>query len=117
MTTKIAIGYGEKKQRRVKRKQRRVRRRLRFHAGEQEAGEKMTTKIAIEVVLLNREDPESDQDIKSKPSPRRISQCKPLVDLTTDGPSRTDTVHADFDLETKSDSNMDFLAELNSCAR
>ncbi|CAN6927509.1 unnamed protein product, partial [Brassica oleracea] len=28
-------------------KQRRVRRRLRFHAGEQEAGEKMTTKIAI----------------------------------------------------------------------
>ncbi|KAH0854979.1 hypothetical protein HID58_024533 [Brassica napus] len=37
----------KKKQRRVKMKQRRVRRRLRFHAGEQEAGEKMTTKIAI----------------------------------------------------------------------
>ncbi|KAF2541196.1 hypothetical protein F2Q70_00034704 [Brassica cretica] len=70
-----------------------------------------------EAVLSNREDPENDQDIKSKLSPRRISQCKPLVDLTTDSPSRTDTVRADFDLETKSDSNKDFLAELNSCAR
>ncbi|KAF3549692.1 hypothetical protein DY000_02009129 [Brassica cretica] len=44
-----------------------------------------------EVVLSNREDPENDQDIKSKSSPRRIRQCKPLVDLTTDAPSRTDT--------------------------
>ena len=49
-----------------------------------------------EAVLPNREDPENDQDIKSKPLPRRISQCKPLVDLTTDTPSRTDTVRADL---------------------
>ncbi|KAL0711512.1 hypothetical protein Bca4012_018490 [Brassica carinata] len=49
-----------------------------------------------EVVLPNREDPENDQDIKSKPSSRRIRQFKPLVDLTTDAPSRTDTVHADL---------------------
>ncbi|KAF3516792.1 hypothetical protein DY000_02060338 [Brassica cretica] len=45
-----------------------------------------------EAVLSNREDPENDQDIKSKPSPRRIRKCKPLVDLTTDAPSRTDTI-------------------------
>ncbi|KAF3605684.1 hypothetical protein DY000_02049517 [Brassica cretica] len=44
-----------------------------------------------DAVLPNREDPENDQDIKSKPLPRRISQCKPLVDLTTDAPSHTDT--------------------------
>ena len=49
-----------------------------------------------DVVLPNREDPENDQDIKSKPWPRRISQCKPFVDLTTDAPSRTDTVLADL---------------------
>jgi len=49
-----------------------------------------------EEVLPNREDPENDQDIKSKPLPRRISQYKPLVDLTTDMPSRTDTVRADL---------------------
>ena len=45
-----------------------------------------------EAVLPNHEDPENDQNIKSKPWPRRISQCKPLVDLTTDAPSRTDTL-------------------------
>ncbi|KAL0826557.1 hypothetical protein Bca101_050234 [Brassica carinata] len=39
---------------------------------------------------------ENDQDIKSKPLPRRICQYKPLVDLTTDTPSRTDTVHANL---------------------
>ncbi|KAF3581055.1 hypothetical protein DY000_02031406 [Brassica cretica] len=44
-----------------------------------------------ETVLSNREDPENDLDIKSKPSPRRIRQCKPLVDLTNDAPSRTNT--------------------------
>ncbi|KAF3576739.1 hypothetical protein DY000_02028726 [Brassica cretica] len=47
-------------------------------------------------VLSNREDPENDQDIKSKPSPKRIRQYKPLVDLTTDAPSHTDTVRADL---------------------
>ena len=49
-----------------------------------------------EAVLPNREDPENDQDIKSKLLPRRISPCQPLVDLTTDAPSRTDTVRADL---------------------
>ncbi|KAF2586029.1 hypothetical protein F2Q70_00036365 [Brassica cretica] len=49
-----------------------------------------------ETVLPNREDPKNDQDIKSKLWPRRISQCKPLVDLTTDAPSHTDTVRADL---------------------
>jgi len=49
-----------------------------------------------ETVHPNHEDPENDQDIKSKPWPRRISQCKPLVDLPTDAPSRTDTVRADL---------------------
>ncbi|KAF3504724.1 hypothetical protein F2Q69_00042072 [Brassica cretica] len=49
-----------------------------------------------EAVLPNREDPENDQDIKSKPWPRRISQCKPLVDLTTDAPSHTDIVRTDL---------------------
>ncbi|WZZ59597.1 hypothetical protein YC2023_059704 [Brassica napus] len=43
-------------------------------------------------VLPNREDPENDQDIKSKLLPRRISQCKPYVDVTSDAPSYTDTV-------------------------
>ncbi|CDY67990.1 BnaCnng57220D [Brassica napus] len=47
-------------------------------------------------VLPNCEDPENDQDIKSKPLPRRISQCKPLVDLTTDAPSHIDTVRTDL---------------------
>ncbi|KAL0649928.1 hypothetical protein Bca4012_092619 [Brassica carinata] len=49
-----------------------------------------------DAVLPNREDPENDQAIKSKPWPRRISQCKPLVDLITDAPSRTDTMRADL---------------------
>uniref|UniRef100_M4D131 Uncharacterized protein n=1 Tax=Brassica campestris TaxID=3711 RepID=M4D131_BRACM len=49
-----------------------------------------------EVFLPNREDPVNDQDIKSKPLSRRISQCKPFVDLTTDAPSRAVTVHADL---------------------
>ena len=49
-----------------------------------------------EAVLPNREDPKNDQDIKSKPWPRRISQCKPFVDLTTDAPSRTYTVRTNL---------------------
>ena len=49
-----------------------------------------------EAVLPNRKDPENDQDIKSKPWSRRISQCKPFVDLTTDAPSRPDTVRIDL---------------------
>ncbi|KAF3505285.1 hypothetical protein F2Q69_00044142 [Brassica cretica] len=46
-------------------------------------------------VLPNREEQENDQDIKSKPWSRQISQCKPLVDMTTDAPSRTDTCPPD----------------------
>ncbi|KAF2534522.1 hypothetical protein F2Q70_00030673 [Brassica cretica] len=49
-----------------------------------------------EVVIPNREDPENDQDIKSKPLPRRISLCKPIIDLTTDASSRIDTVRPDL---------------------
>ena len=49
-----------------------------------------------EAVLPNREDPKNDQDIKSKSWPRRISQCKPLVDLTNDARSRRDIVRADL---------------------
>ena len=49
-----------------------------------------------EAVLPNRKDPENDQDIKSNLLPRRISQCKPFVDLTTGVPSRTDTVRANL---------------------
>ena len=51
---------------------------------------------SAEAILPNREDPKNNQDIKSKPWPRRISQCKPFIDRTTDAPSRTDTVRADL---------------------
>ncbi|KAF2590971.1 hypothetical protein F2Q70_00038007 [Brassica cretica] len=56
-----------------------------------------TQPCRIEACIEDRSwDPENDQDIKTKHWPRRISQCKPLVDLTTDAPSRTDTVRADL---------------------
>ncbi|KAF3552706.1 hypothetical protein F2Q69_00011931 [Brassica cretica] len=57
-----------------------------------------TVPKTAEAVLPNREDPENDQDIKSKPLPRRISQCKPLVDLTTVAPSRTNTLASPISL-------------------
>ncbi|KAF3579877.1 hypothetical protein DY000_02030174 [Brassica cretica] len=56
--------------------------------------EKRKSSFLFLVVLPNREDQENDQDIKSKLLPRRISQCKPFVDLTTDAPSRTDTTNS-----------------------
>ncbi|CAN6868244.1 unnamed protein product, partial [Brassica oleracea] len=45
-----------------------------------------------EIVLPNREDPNDEQYIKLKLSPRRIRRCKPLVDPITDAPSRSATI-------------------------
>ncbi|CAN6880394.1 unnamed protein product, partial [Brassica oleracea] len=45
-----------------------------------------------EIVLPNREDPDDEQYINLKLSPRRIRRCKPLIDLTTDAPSRSATL-------------------------
>ncbi|KAF3556627.1 hypothetical protein F2Q69_00011729 [Brassica cretica] len=45
-----------------------------------------------EIVLPNREDPDDEQYIKLKLSPRRIRRCKPLVDPITDEPSRSATL-------------------------
>uniref|UniRef100_A0A0D3DE31 Uncharacterized protein n=1 Tax=Brassica oleracea var. oleracea TaxID=109376 RepID=A0A0D3DE31_BRAOL len=44
------------------------------------------------VPVDRREDPDDDQYIKLKLSPRRIRRCKPLVDPTTDAPSRSATL-------------------------
>ncbi|CAN6881325.1 unnamed protein product, partial [Brassica oleracea] len=45
-----------------------------------------------EIILPNREDPDNEQYIKLKLSPRRIRRCKPLVYPITDAPSRSATL-------------------------